>query len=214
SVRAESPTDDEQALRSAGLSADGASLLAAVRRHTLTTEARKKVGSLIARLGADSFAEREKASKQLLALGRVALPQLREASKHNDLEIARRAKSSIERIEREPTCHLPAVAFHLLAVRKPPGVVEALLAYLPHAEEESRMEEVRQALTTLALRDGKPDPDLMRALADRLPLRRFTAAEALTEGGGVEGRAAARKLLKDAVPMVRMRVALALAATK
>ena len=62
SVRAESLSDDdEQALRGAGLSPDGASLLAAVRKHTLTPQTRKKVDGLIARLGADSFAEREKA---------------------------------------------------------------------------------------------------------------------------------------------------------
>ncbi len=63
----------------------------------------------------------------------------------------------IERIEQEPAHHLPIEAIRLLAVRKPAGVVAALLAYLPYAEDESRTEEVRKALTVLALRDGKPD---------------------------------------------------------
>src|SRR5262249_26541758 len=185
SVRAESPTDDEQALRSAGLSADGASLLAAVRRHTLTTEARKKVGSLIARLGADAFTEREKASKQLFALGRVTLPQLRQASKHNDPEIARRASSLIERIEQEPAHRLPAVAFHLLAVRKPPGVVEALLDYLPYAEEEDLAEEVQKSLAALARREGKLEPALRQALEDpqKAPAVRMRVALALAIAG-------------------------------
>jgi hypothetical protein len=186
SARAESlTTDDEQALRSAGLSADGASLLAAVRKHTLTTETRENVDGLIARLGVDSFAEREKASKQLFALGRVTLLQLREASKHHDPEIARRAKSLIERIEQEPAHHLPAVALRLLAVRKPPGAVEALLDYLPYADDEDLAEEVQQSLAALARRDGKPEPALRRVLDDprKAPAIRMRVALALAMAG-------------------------------
>ncbi|HWG41674.1 MAG TPA: HEAT repeat domain-containing protein [Gemmataceae bacterium] len=213
-ARGDALSEDEQTLRSAGLSTDGPSLLAIVRKHTITAEIRKKIDGLIGRLGADSFAEREKATKELFALGRVTLPQLREGNKHEDPEIARRAKSLIERIEREPAHHLPIAAIRLLAVRKPAGVIETLLAYVPYAEDESRTEEVRQALTKLALRDNRPAPELLRALTDPHPLLRFTAAEALAKGGGVEGRAAVRLLLKDDKPVVRLRVALALALAK
>ena len=206
--------EDEQTLRNAGLSTDGPSLLAIVRRHTLTAEIRKKIDGLIGRLGADSFAEREKATKELFALGRVALPQLREGSKHEDPEIARRAKSLIEHIERERTYHLPIAAIRLLAVRKPTGVVETLLAYVPRAEDESQTEEMRQALTGLALRDGKPDPALLRALSNGQTRTRIMAIQALAKGGGVEGRSAVRKFLKDDDPIIRLRVALALALAK
>ena len=214
-TRGQSPSlDDEQTLHSAGLSADGPALLAVVRKHTLTAEIRKNVASLIAQLGDDSFVERENASKKLFALGRVTLPQLQKASEHQDPEIARRARLSIERIEREPTHHLPVAALRLLAVRKPAGAIETLLAYLPYAEDETRIEEVRASLTALARRNGKPDLDLVRALVDPQPLLRSTAAEALAKGGGAEGCAAVRKLLKDDVPLVRLRVALALALAK
>jgi HEAT repeat protein len=193
---------------------DGEALLAAIRKHTLTPEGRSKVLDLIARLGDEQFAARENATKELFALGRVTLPQLRDASKHKDAEIARRAKLLIERIEREPAHHLPVAAIRLLAVRKPAGTIEALLAYLPHAEDETRIEEVRQSLTALALRDGKPNPILMRTLSDTQPLARTMAVQALAKGGGVEGRAAVRKLLKDDAPIVRLRVALALTLAK
>jgi hypothetical protein len=172
----QSPSDDERTLHDAGLSADGRSLLALVRKHTLTAETRGKIDGLIARLGADSFIERENASKELFALGRVTLPQLQEASKHEDPEIARRAKLSIERIEQTPAHHLPVAVLRLLAVRKPAGTVEALLDYVPYAEDETRTDEVRKALTTLALRDGKADPILLHALsAGQLPCKRHAA---------------------------------------
>jgi hypothetical protein len=213
-ARGQSPSDDEQTLRYAGLSVDGPSLLALVRKHTLTAETRGKIDDLIVRLGADSFIERENASKELFALGRVTLPQLQEASKHKDPEIVRRAKQAIERIEQTPAHHLPVAVLRLLAVRKPAGIVEALLAYVPCTEDESQMEEVRKALIALALRDGKPDPLLVRALSAGQTQVRVMAIQALAKGGGIEGRAAVRKLLKDDAPLVRLRVALALAQAK
>ncbi len=54
----------------------------------------------------------------------------------------------------------------------------------------------------------------MRALSDPQPQLRSIAAEALAKGGGAEGCSAVRKLLKDHVPTVRLRVALALALAK
>ena len=50
-----------------------------------------------------------------------------------------------------------------------------------------------------------------RSLADSQATVRALAAEALIRGGGVEGRAAVRKLLTEDVTSVRLRVALAMA---
>jgi len=210
----QAPSDDEQTLRSAGLPTDGPALLAIVRRHTLTPEAHAKVVRLLTKLGDDQFIVREKATRELFAQGRITLPLLQEASKDKDPEIARRAKLLIERIEQEPAHHLPVAVLRLLAVRKPAGVVEALLAYVPYAEDEARIDEVRKALTTLALCEGKPDPLLVRALSDARPPVRVMAIQALAQGGGVEGRAAVRKLLTDDAPLIRLRVGLALALAK
>src|SRR6185312_13021584 len=80
------------------------------------------------------------------------------------------------------------------------------------AEDENLSTEVGKSLTALALREGKPNPDLLHALDDPQPLLRATAAEALIYGAGKEGRSAVRRLLADAsAPVVRLRVALALA---
>jgi HEAT repeat protein len=190
---------------------DGATLTAALRKHTPTAEDRKKIHGLIDRLGDEDFAQRERASLDLFAVGRMALPQLQEATRSTDAEVSRRVRELIERIQREPAHVLPAAAIRLLAVRKPAGAVETLLAYLPYADDEVRAEEVSKSLTLLALREGKPDPALLGALRDAKPEIRAVAVEALARGGGAEGRAEARKLLQDATPSVRLRAALALA---
>jgi HEAT repeat protein len=191
---------------------NGEALLSVVREHTLTPELRRKVGELIAKLGDDAFPVREAADNELHRLGRVALPQLREAKSSQDPERKNRAHWLIERIEREPSRHLPRAAVRLLALRKPHGGAEALVAYLPLAEDENLIDEVKKSLTLLATRDSRVDPALTRALSDELPQVRSIVAEALIQGGGVEGRVASGRLLKDNVLNVRMRIALALVA--
>jgi HEAT repeat protein len=193
---------------------DGPALLAAIRKHVLSPEKQARVRTLLAQLGSEEYAARENASKELFEFGRIILPHLREAAKNGDLEIRLRTTRLIERIEQTPNRPLPIAAIRLLTVRKPAGSVESLLTYLPFAEDDVRADEVRGALAALALRDGKPDPALLEALTNTNVLVRSVAAEALIQGGGSTGRAAARKLVKDTAPQVRMRVALALALVK
>src|SRR5579871_1348654 len=190
---------------------NGDDLLAVVREHTLTWQLRRKVGELIRKLGDDDFRVREAAQTELHRLGRIALPQLREAKSSQDLETVSRARRLIERIEQESWRHLPSAAVSLLAMRKPPGAAEALVAYLPLADDDNLADDVKKSLTVLAIRDGKVDAALTRGLSDDLPQVRTIVAEALIQGGGTEGRALTGKLLKDRVPTVRMRIALALA---
>src|SRR5262249_53351126 len=95
--------------------------------------------------------------------------------------------------------------------RKPAGAAGALLSYLPYAEDESQAEETCKALVLLASQAGKPEPDLLRGLSDERTLVRAAAAQALASGGGMEGRAAARKLLREEAAAGGVRVALALA---
>ncbi|MGH7171495.1 MAG: HEAT repeat domain-containing protein, partial [Gemmataceae bacterium] len=200
---------------------DGAMLLAEIGKHTLTPDKSRKIESLIAKLGNDEFDVREEASRQLRTFGRLVLPQLHQARKHPDAETARRAKVLIEDIERAEDARLPLAALRLLAVRKPAGAVEALLAYLPFADDEMREDEVRKSLIVLARSEGERGrvsapregwfATLRRSLTNEQALVRAVAAEVLIQGGGAEGRAAVRKLLTDDVPAVRLRAALTLA---
>lgn len=189
---------------------DGPALLAELRKRTLTAEGQARIEALVLDLGDDVFAVREKAGTELIGYGHFAVPCLREASKSPDLERKRRAETCLRLIAPNDTNALPSAAPRLLALRKPAGAAEALLAYLPHADD-AMAGEVQTALTALALRDGKPDPALLQALGDKTPSRRAAAAAALTAGGGPEARPLIRKLLHDADASVRLRVALALA---
>ncbi len=189
---------------------DGPALLALLKKRTLDASEIEKVKEAIRRLGDKSYAVREKAVVELIARGRPVLPYLKEALKNSELEIVRRAQRCLQRIEEDPGQRLPATVFRLLALRKPAGALETLLAYLPFAEEDTLIE-MQSTLATLAIHDGKPDPALLAALGDSQPLVRATAAEALARANDIKSRPALRKLLADADRSVRLRVALALA---
>lgn len=205
---------DEQTLKTAGVSTDGPALLDYLRRLIATTANRDKIKELIRKLGDDSFDVREKASHDLIALGRPAIPFLRQAMTDTDLEVVRRAENCIRLIDQGGVASYPAATIRLIALKKPAGAAEVLLNYLPVAEDESIADEVRTALATVALRDGKPDALLVGALSDKTPLRRAAAAEALCRAGAVDQKPAVVALLKDAEPTVRLRVGLALANLK
>src|SRR5205823_5816964 len=64
------------------------------------------------------------------------------------------------------------------------------------------------------VRDGRLDPAVKAALADANAARRAAAGEAAARSGLAQERPAAAALLKDSDPVVRLRVALALAPLK
>ncbi len=154
---------------------------------------------------------RQNASGELTEFGALAVPLLREASHSTDAERARRAEECLKDIADKGGKPLPEPVLRLLSVRKPAGAVEAILDYLPFADTEQRREEARTALAVLAVREGRLEPALLRALEDPLPLRRLTAAEAILAASPLEQRDAVRKLLRDSDPLVRLRTAVALA---
>lgn len=190
---------------------DGPALLAELRRRTLSQAHQEKVLALVERLGDEQFEARQRASGELTGIGVLAVPLLREATRNSDAERARRAEECLNEIADKGVKPLPEATLRLLALRRPPGALEAILDYLPFADNETLLTEARKALASLAIRDGRLEPALPRALEDKLPVRRLIAAEALLDGGGLDQRDAVRKLLRDAVPQVRMRIALALA---
>src|SRR5262249_52255184 len=149
------------------------------RRRTLTEEATTKVLDTIRKLGDDEFTNRAKATEELTKMGSTVLPLLREAMKDRDAEVRRRATQIVESVEQNPTGRASCAAARLLVRSKPDGAAGVLLNYLPHAEDESVVDELRVALAALAVRDGKPEKALADALADKVTVRRGAAAEAL-----------------------------------
>jgi hypothetical protein len=114
-------------------------------------------------------------------------------------------------MERDRNLPLPPLVPRLIALRKPAGAAEALLAYCPYADEETILGEVQIALNAVAFKDGKPDPAVVRGLTEPFGPRRAAAAEALCLSGDREHLAAVRKLLRDGDSAVRLKTALALA---
>jgi HEAT repeat protein len=188
---------------------DGPRLLAEVDKRTLNAERRQRAERLIVQLGDPEFAVREQAAAELVALGAPVKPLLRAAAGGKDLEQARRVEECLRRIDDKGK--LPAAAVRMLALRRPDGAAEALLAYLPCAADDALTDEVLDTLTSLAQRRGRHEAAVVRALEDSDPLRRAVAAEVLMRALPGEHRDAVRKLLREADSAVRVRAALALA---
>jgi HEAT repeat protein len=187
---------------------EGPGLLGEVRRRTLTEDNLRKGQALIRQLGDDEFVVREKAVVEIKARGTLMVPLLRQALRSSDLEVRQRAEACLAALRHDPPL-APAVV-RLIALRRPAGAAEALLAYLPAADDEEMAAELQQALGAVAVVDGKVDPVVVRALDDPGADRRAAAAEAVCQVGG-EHLPAVRRLLADPDPAVRLRVALALA---
>jgi len=215
---AEQIAADEQILKSAKrpIKSDGPSLLAFFRKRTGSEATRAEIKDRVRKLGSPSYREREHAMIALITeYNVVALEMLREATQDTDLEIARRAEKCIQRIlEDDVGPDVPPAAARLVAVRKPAGAVEVMLAFLPYADNDNVADETRNTLARLALEGGRPSPVLVEALKDKVPIRRAAAGEALCKAGAKEHMAAVRKLMTDPDAVVRLRVALALAQAK
>ena len=158
-------------------------LLDEVRKRTVTEALRQKCEVLIKQLGDSDFAVREKAQAEVKAMGTLIVPLLRHATRSPDLEIRNRARDCLSVMERDKNMPLSPITPRLIALRKPAGAAETLLAFVPYADEESALPEVQLALNTVAFKNGKPDPAVIRCLSDAHGPRRAAAAEALCLGG-------------------------------
>jgi hypothetical protein len=213
-LRAEPPDEAlaqaEKLLQEQRVGTDGAELVAFFRARTPTDKLRFHLADLVKKLGDEDFAVREKASTDLIAAGRPALPLLRAAAEDADVERARRATQCLQAIDAGADAMLTAAAARVLAERRPDGAVPALLAYVPFADDEHSEAAVLDALAARAVRQGRPDAALLAALDDKGPGRRAAAAFVLGKAAPGE-RARLRPLLKDADARVRLRAASALA---
>jgi HEAT repeat protein len=211
--------NDEEVLKAAKVATDGPALLDYLRRHTLDGGSEARLRALVRQLGDDSFDRRERASRELAALGGLARPFLRQALSDPDAEVRRRAEDCLRQIDRkgpaaEGSPQVAAAVLRRVARLKPAGAARTLLAYLPSVEDEAVAEGVRQALAAVALNAGKPEPLLLEALGDKLAARRLAAAVALCRGRATAALPAVRKLLDDPDANVRFGAAVALAGAR
>lgn len=202
---------DENVLKTARLATTDEALLDFFRKRTPPAPPRERLVELIKKLSDKDAAVRDSAQGELTALGEAAVPLLRTAANNiDDIEGSSRARLALANIEGASGASIVTNTARLLAARRPAGAAEALIGYLPYAEDDQTFQEVEAALVAVAIRDGKPDAALLKALTDKVPLRRGTAAQVICQASGTTHHAAIRPLLKDARASVRLRAALGL----
>jgi HEAT repeat protein len=195
---------------------DDNQLLDEFRNRTLTEEERGRALGLIEKFKDASPDVRTKAAEDLIGMGPRTASLLRQTLERRDsgprndqlMAWVRQCLAVIEDASSKP---LPEAAPRLLALRRPRGTVETLLAYVPFAESETIAAQLIDVLAVAGCSGGKGDPVLVRALEDKVSARRAAAAAALCKGKADAELPAIRKLLGDADAVVRLRTAVALA---
>lgn len=180
---APAPNDDD-ALRAAGLfPPDGAKLVAYLKQRTVSDADQGRIRDLLARFKSDKFDDRLAAGAELEKFGPAAVGPLKAATDDPDPEVEYRARQVLARLETIPHGAVAAAAVRAVVRLKPEGAAGALLGFLPLADGEQLADDIRAALVSLAAPGGKPDPALVAALKDPVPVRRGAAYAALVEGG-------------------------------
>jgi hypothetical protein len=197
---ADTTVSDEEALKAAGLTAeDGPKLVEYLIQRTLSDADQGKIAGIIKRFGADDFDDRVKATEEIELYGPAAVGPLKTAERDSDPEIAYRARIVLKKMAKIPHSAVAAATVRAIVKLKPEGATAALIGFLPLADDETIADSIRDALTGLAVKDGKADPSLIRALSDNSAMRRSAAYIALTIGGPPGERIR----IKDAYPKVR-----------
>jgi HEAT repeat protein len=193
------------------LDTEGPGLLEELKKRTLTEDLHNKAVSLIDKMADDDFDTREEAEAALRKMGPIIISLIKGTDKHKELEVRKRGRKILEAMEKIRPPALSPVTARLIALRKPKGAAQALLGFVPFAEDDSLLEEIQLALNAVAYPGGKPNPLLVKALSDKTPDRRAAAAAALANGPMGLLLKSVSKLLHDKQPSVRLKVGLALA---
>lgn len=200
-----SEEEDVRTLQAARIQPDGPSAVRYFRLRAVGTADNEEMPALIRKLGDEAYTVRERAVEELISRGVPAIGPLRIAKSNPDVEIARRAERCLKAIESVPAATLSAAAARMIARHNPEGGAEAILAFLPFADDETVADEIRNTLAAIATKDGRPNPALLQGLDHADAIHRSAVGEALIRSGVQD----ARRLFSDRDPDVRLRVTLA-----
>src|SRR5260370_4072832 len=214
---ADDGAEQAKILKEAGIAGDGPGLVKYFQARTPNPGDQARLTNLVRALGDKTFAAREKASRELIAIGEPALPFLKQALKNGDLELTRRAGFCILAIERVPFATLTGAAARLLAVRRPDGAAEVLLAYLPFADWDAGGDNLLESLQVVGLKGKAPKlapvPAVEDAVKDKDARRRAAASHVLGHADPSH-RNPLTGLLADPDTLVRYHAAAALLRTR
>lgn len=201
--------EDEKTLADAGLKSDGNSLIQFLARRSEDKVDPIQIKELITKLGDDNFDIREQTSATLNAIGIAALQDLKTASKNPDVEISRRAKDCIQKIEEGSRKFVVAASIRLLGAKKPEGALTALINYSQFSELDQTTEDLIAAITATGSDNGSPSKIILEAIHGNKPLAKIICAEALANINPELFKKEAIALLNSDEPRVRYKIALA-----
>jgi hypothetical protein len=113
---------DEQALKAAGLKADGPTLLEFFRHRASGKADQEKIATLVKALTEKDAVLRDKAMGELVSIGQPAVPALRQAANELDnAEAAALARKCLHNIEGASGATLSATAVRAIGGLKPDG---------------------------------------------------------------------------------------------
>ncbi len=201
---------DEALLREHHLPVRGPELLDFFRQRIPTPEVIVQFRLAYGQLSSPVYAERARASADLLRLSHAVRPLLLRALEQPpaDRETLRRAQHCLGQLPGELEWLLvPAAARQVMRTR-PEGALAVLLDYVPYVPTEAVRQEVQIALQGVSTGEDMTRL-LRRALDDPQPFKRAAAGEALIRADPGE-RAVVLPLLHDPHPQVRFQLARAL----
>lgn len=204
--------EDEKVLASAGIPSDEKSLIDFLSRRSRETADKSQIKLLISKLGDDSFEERELASARLCALGMVALADLKQASDSADVEIARRSKECIQKIDEGARKKILSSVVRTLGSTKSPTALKTLMNYAPYSHEDRTFEDLVLAM----IQCGKDDATALKEIQMNSTVvendwLKVAAGCALVKLDQEKGRQSADNLLKLRDPHASFEMGLALA---
>jgi HEAT repeat protein len=186
---------------------DVPALLDALKKRCGNDDHLRNLDGIIRQLGSEEFKKRAEARENLVGLGAAALPALYRARTSNDPEIRRTGEDCAARIEEELDRSPALPLIGKLLRSQPAGTVEALVRYLPYAEDGQEEEAIYFGLSELLGQKEEIDPSLWAALQDPFLARRALAGCLVGARSRAGDKSAVHKLLRDPCAEVRLRAA-------
>src|SRR5262249_20418050 len=152
----------------------GPGLLAFFKARTTTAVDAEKVSKLVEALADRDEDVRMQAYRDLVGLGPVAVPALRAAANDPDVTPANAlARQALDNTQGGRGNQVLMPAPRALGRKGQAGAPAALLGFLPFADNDEVVEELKRSLNEAAFDvEGKPDPVLVKALTDEQAARR------------------------------------------
>jgi hypothetical protein len=188
-----------------GVEPTAESVAAFLSRLSAASAYSRRVRATIDELGANVFAKREAAERQLIELPLKPTRLLEEAAKSADAEVAWRAKRVLAKAEGDEPAAVIAVLCHVIHRRQIKGLAEPLLDAARFVDDRNTRLILERAMATTSGRDDLPA--LREALAGESAAKRASVIPAIDRLAGPGAIELLKPLLADRDPTVRFNAA-------